>query len=106
MVGSTLDVPSRLTVARTFIDRSAITDLETVTVSLSALFHSRETPVHPHRSFRSGQSEFTPNPGALVSSLPLGFFLNPRKLGGSLVFGTLRRSRSRMSKALAISLTA
>ena len=91
MVGSALDVPSRLTVAHTLIDRSVITDSETLKVSSSALFHSRETPVQLHRS---GQSEFTPKPTALVSNLPLGFFLNPRKLGESLVFGTLRRSRS------------
>lgn len=34
-----------------------------------------------HKLFRSGQSERTRNPVTAVSTLPLGFFQNPRKRG-------------------------
>ncbi len=73
---------------------------------LSDRTHSSDTTARTQRSFRSGQSDQTPNPAEWVSSFPLGFLLKPRKWGSdSLASGTLRLLRSKNREDRANSLT-
>ncbi len=85
---------------------SVTTTSLTTTVWFSAFLQLRCIWALLHRLLRSGQSERTPNPGARVSSFPLGFFLNPRKLGSTVECGTLRFVKSRRRDARACSRTA
>ena len=64
--------------------------------------HFSSVPVLQHKSFRSRQSDDTPNPCAWVSSLPLLFLLKPRKLSSPLpAQATLRFLKSSSNDALA-----
>ena len=68
--------------------------------------HFSSVPVLQHKSFRSRQSDDTPNPCAWVSSLPLLFLLKPRKLSSPLpAQATLRFLKSSSYDALARCLT-
>ncbi len=63
-------------------------------------------PVLQHRSFKSGQSDDTPNPCARPSSFPLVFLLKPRKLSSPPhACSSFRLLKSSNKNALAICLT-
>ena len=84
--------PADGAVALTWVRGSDIMSSETRTVPESDRAHSRETPVRMQRSFRSGQSDQTPNPAESVSILRSGFLLKPRALSYDRILTYLARS--------------